>query len=181
MPGNLTLTLTLTPKTIAGCVDIIETFTGEPENDPIEVILQNVFKTLVIGLVEDGVIKLYDTDEEAEERISPYFKHLKELRNKTKGELAEIDAVMSGEKQVNEDNLVEKLEVTEVEKTEESQTINENVTFESLPPDDPLVVKVSGDERMQNALVLLYSQIPRQFWGTEKAKEFLQHSLEEDK
>lgn len=181
MSGNLTLTLTLTPKTIAGCIDIIEAFTGEPEDDPIEVILQNVFKTLIVGLVEDGVIKLYDTDEEAEERISPYFEHLGELREKTKGELAEIEATMSGENKVSEDNLLEGIEVKEAEETEESQTINENLTFESLPPDDPLVVKVSGDERMQNALVLLYSQIPRQFWGTEKAKEFLQHSLEEDK
>ena len=181
MPGNLTLTLTLTPKTIAGCLDIIETFTGEPDNDPIEVVLQNVFNTLVLGLVEDGVIKFYDTDEEAERRISPYFDHLEELREKAKGELEEIEAVMSGEAQVSKNNLLESLEEKEDEEKEESQVINSGLTFESLPPDDPLVVKVSGDERMQNALVILYSQIPRHFWGTEKAKEFLQHSLEEDK
>ena len=182
MPGNLTIVLTLSPKTIAGCLDLQTTFVGEPDDEPVEKILQDVFSTLINGLVDDEVITAYETEEEAEKRISPYFRELKETMKEAEGEVEEIASFLENQGKIEADPPALPTEEEAAPSTSEEQPlINPNLTFESLPSDDPLVKKVTGDERMQELLVLLYSQIPRQFWGTDKAREFLELSIKEAK
>ena len=181
MAGNLTIVLTLSPKTIAGCLDLQKMFVDESDDEPIEKILQDVFKTLINGLVDDEVISAYETEEEAEKRIAPYFKELKETMKKSEGEVEEIESFLENQGKTDAGTPVFSPEEDEASSPEEQPLINPNLTFESLPSDDPLVKKVTGDERMQELLVLLYSQIPRQFWGTDKAREFLELSIKEAK
>ena len=181
MVGNLTIVLTLSPKTIAGCLDLQTIFVGEPDDEPIEKILQDVFKTLINGLVDDEVISAYETEEEAEKRIAPYFKELKETMKEAEGEVEEIESFLENQGKTDAGTPVFSLEEDKASSLEEQPLINPNLTFETLPSDDPLVKKVTGDERMQELLVLLYSQIPRQFWGTDKAREFLELSIKEAK
>ena len=182
MPGNLTIILTLSPKTIAGCIDLQTIFVGEPDDDPIEKILQDVFKTLINGLVDDEVITAYETEEEAEKRISPYFAQLKETMKEVEGEKEEIKSFLENQGKTDAGpSMLSPEEEETPSSSEEQPLINPNLTFESLPPEDPLVKKVTGDERMQELLTILYSQIPRQFWGTDKAREFLELSIKEAK
>ena len=182
MPGNLTLTIKLSPKTIAGCVDMLTLFIGPSDGDPIEVIVENSLNILITSLIDDKIIDTYETEEDAEKEIASYFEHLKETISKAGSELKEIESFM--EKQENSESNPQMFSPEEESssKGEDEQTlINPDLTFKDLPPNDPLVKKVEGDERMQGILVTLYSQIPRSFWGTDKAREFLKLSLAEDK
>ncbi len=182
MSGNLTIVLTLSPKTIAGCLDLQKLFVDEPDEDPIEKVLQDVFGTLINGLIDDEVITAYETEEEAEKRIAPYFKELKETMKEAEGEVEEIESFLENQGKTDAGPpMLSTEEEAPPPTSEEQPLINPNLTFESLPSDDPLVKKVTGDERMQELLVLLYSQIPRQFWGTDKAREFLELSIKEAK
>ena len=179
-----TLQIDLDVKTLVGCVDILEGF-GQPiYNKDFSSLVTEVLNGIILGYQKDGQITVYADEAILGTRFLEILEDLGTLpeSNQQYIQEADVDFAIAEVRQKEEEDAKNQLatvkqpllplntEVTD-EKTEESSEDGNQRTikFEDIPDKDSLKQKASTDlEKL--SLAFLYTNIPPDVWGTEKAE-----------
>ncbi len=171
------LTIEISNDCIAGCLDLVQGLGGDTENESIEEIISRILIMTIISLREDRVIKIYETDEEAKERIQSFFK----VDEEEESEIKEFEEQLAKPLVAIPPTPVVPTEQPDVPKVK-SQEDMEKLSFKDIlemksSENDSLVQSSKDDSQKETALADLYNEIPRSLWGTERAKSMLEKIL----
>ncbi len=170
--------------TLVSCFDLIDAFGGDFEYERVSDLIGAILKSLVLSSQQDKMVPTYSTTD--------LIARLKQCLAKTKDawstdEPSESDDIKSlidqqlAEKEEKEEPPPPPLSLPDTSQAEPVPLVDEvkTLTFQELPEGDPLVEEARGenDDVKQAALCFIYSKIPREMWGTPKARDLWQSTI----
>ncbi len=173
------LVISIKDDVLVGCYDLISVFGGETEDNSPEAVVSAILEALIDGIQEDGLISVYEHEEELQARLEFFIPSLnrenevQKIAKQVTAELAGSESFESIQKKLEEPNPTEMNEDVSVDPTSVKE-----LAFSELPKDDELVKEAKGSLSKQRALCLIYSRLPREQWGSDKSREMYQMFLD---
>ena len=197
-----TLTIDLSVGTLVGCVDILEGFGQPIYGKDFSALVTEVLNGIILGYQKDGQIPIYKDEAALGTRFLAVLEDLGTLpeTNQRYIQEADVDTALKEIRRREDEDIENQLasirqpllppNTTSTTSTEgntgegESREKNEgngenegeedstkSVSFDNIPDKDPLKQKASTDIE-KAALSFVYTNIPHELWGTDKADGF---------
>ncbi len=177
MTESRDLIIQIEDEILVGCYDLLAVFGGESEDHEPEKVVSAILKALVLGIQEDKLIPVYESETEIKLRLQnfvqdPASEVIDNIAEKLASELA------------SSPSFAKTKELAAPDETALPETVSTNtdsvkeLAFSDLPEKDVLVKEAKGSATQQKALCKVYSRLPQEQWGSDKAREMYQLLLD---